>query len=218
MVALYGKYIFGQFFMLKTASLMFPILLTFERLSRARSNMSILLNFNPNIFPLNGLVITFCSPESSSCPPISMVDWELKTVYFEFPTTDTSSESSTLIDAFEEIRITSIWVLNRILVEFDQFSGSIFYFWPKFLFLAKISIFDQNFHFWPKFPFLTKISIFDQNFHLWPKFLKLWLEFDDIVHRQFALDRLNWLDHRQYRIVMLGDHFPTWWWKNRDEK
>ena len=47
------------------------------------------------------------------------------------------------------------------------------YFWPKFPFLTKISVFDQNFRFWPKFPFLTKISIFDQNFSFWPKFLFL---------------------------------------------
>ena len=39
-----------------------------------------------------------------------------------------------------------------------------FFFWTKFRFLTKISIFDQNFDFWPKFRFLTKISIFDQNF------------------------------------------------------
>ena len=44
----------------------------------------------------------------------------------------------------------------------------VIHFWPKFLFLTKISIFDQKFHFWPKFPLLTKISTFDQNF--WRKF------------------------------------------------
>ena len=54
-----------------------------------------------------------------------------------------------------------------------------FYFWPKFLFLTKISIFDQNFYFWPKFLFLTEIFIFDQNFYICQKFY-IFIEFSAI--------------------------------------
>ena len=46
--------------------------------------------------------------------------------------------------------------------------------WPKFLFLTKIFIFDQNFLFWAKFLFLAKISfftnIFDQYYSFWQNF------------------------------------------------
>ena len=61
--------------------------------------------------------------------------------------------------------------------------------WPKFRFLNKTSIFDQNFQlfdqdcnfwknrilnknsiFWPKFQFLDKTSIFEQSFNFGPKF------------------------------------------------
>jgi len=41
---------------------------------------------------------------------------------------------------------------------------------PKFQFLTKIWIFDQNLNFWQKFWFLTTISFFDQNFDFWPQF------------------------------------------------
>ena len=45
----------------------------------------------------------------------------------------------------------------------------IYSFWPKFRFLTKISIFDQNFDFWPKCLFLSTISIVDQNLDFWTK-------------------------------------------------
>ena len=54
------------------------------------------------------------------------------------------------------------------------------FFWIKFWFLTKISIFDKisisdkNFDFWRKFRFLTKILIFDQNFDVWVKLRFLW--------------------------------------------
>ena len=52
---------------------------------------------------------------------------------------------------------------------FWSIKKTFFDFWPKFWFLTKILIFDQNFDFWPIFRFLTKISIFDQNFGFWQK-------------------------------------------------
>ena len=50
--------------------------------------------------------------------------------------------------------------------------GENVHFWPKFSFLRKIFIFDENFHFCSrKFPFLAKIFIFAEKLFFWPRFL-----------------------------------------------
>ena len=73
------------------------------------------------------------------------------------------------LDIWPKVRFfENVWI--RFLGQISIFDKN-FYFWPKFLFLTKISIFEKKkYYFWPKFRFLTKISIFDQNFDVWPKF------------------------------------------------
>ena len=55
------------------------------------------------------------------------------------------------------IFLTKISMFEQLFHLFD--------FRPKFIFLTKIYIFDQNLYFLPKFIFLTKIYIFDQNLY-----------------------------------------------------
>jgi len=65
---------------------------------------------------------------------------------------------------YQMLLLNWIWLGNRTQI--------------GFLYLTKITIFDQNFDFWPKFRFLTKISILTRslifevrpNFEFWPKF------------------------------------------------
>jgi len=78
---------------------------------------------------------------------------------------------------------------------------------PKFRFLTKIFIFDQNFDFWPKFRFLTKISIFDQKFDFWPKvrFLTTISIFDQNFEFYWILGVLG------SKLWFFSKHFDVYW-------
>ena len=56
------------------------------------------------------------------------------------------------------VKCDSLGFLHKNRTVFFYFLAKNFYFWQKFLFLTKISIFDKNFYFWQKIDFLDKKS------------------------------------------------------------
>ena len=85
-----------------------------------------------------------------------------------------STESGNYKVKIPESEITArLSLIIRNAIARIQYQGQCFDnfdYWPKFRFLAKISILGKNFAFLAKFRLLAKISILGQNFGYWPKF------------------------------------------------